>query len=174
MEIGNELLFLGLQHGLGTPFGFHGNLVAAQRCLRLLEICFPAGLLCRETLFIGDGRLHLLLGGRLSREERLFASTLFLGSHNVRLNGADPCLGGDDLRFGLIDSRKCSLDARVLQLPLPPVVLNGRFGGFYRRARQRHLRLVVVILKFDQEIPGMHALKSRKLSHCGQCPPPLC
>jgi hypothetical protein len=50
-----------------------------------------------------------------------------------------------------------------LQLALPAIVFDGRFGGFNRRGSLRNLCLIVIILKLDQEIARVHALIVRHL-----------
>src|SRR5215469_17229760 len=76
----------------------------------------------------------------------------------IRLHGIDSRFGSGDLCLGLINSRERPLNPRVLQFALPAIVFNGCFGGFYRRGSLRKLCLIIVVLKFDQDIAGVHAL----------------
>ncbi len=60
--------------------------------------------------------------------------------------------------MGLIDSRECSLDLRILKLALAPIIFYRGFRCLYRRACLRYLRLVVVVFEFNNQVSLMHLL----------------
>ena len=53
---------------------------------------------------------------------------------------------------------ECPVDFGLLQLFLAAVILDGRFCRCYRRIRLGNLRLVIVVLQFDQQVPFVHLL----------------
>ena len=65
---------------------------------------------------------------------------------------------GRYLRSGLVDSRQSSLNTGVLKLALAKVVFDGCPRGFHGGACLCHFRLIVVVLKLNEEIAFVHLL----------------
>ena len=158
MKVGDELPFLRLEYIFRAAFGFHRNLVAFQRGLRLFEVRLAARELRREPLLIRDCSFDLLLRGGLRCEKPFLARPFRLRPRHVCLTRGDSGLRRGDLRVREIDSGRRFLNLRVLQVALPAVVFDRRFRRLNRRSRLRNLRVVVVVFELDQQIARLHFL----------------
>ena len=155
VEIGDELRILRLEHRFAAAFGFDANFVAAQRSLGFRQIRFAARSLRRKTLLVRNGLFHVLLRGGVRCQQRFLPGTLGAGAHNVSVHRVDSRLGGDYLRLGLIDSCERLIDARILQIALFAIVLDGRFRGFHRGGGLGELGLVVIVLEIDEQVQDL-------------------
>jgi hypothetical protein len=63
-----------------------------------------------------------------------------------------------NLSFSLVDSSKRLIDASVFELTLAKVVLDGSPGGLDSRIRLGNLRLIIVVLKFNDEVSLVYLL----------------
>jgi len=68
-------------------------------------------------------------------------------------SGSDMSLGSVDSGSGLLNPGQRPIDLRCLQLLLALVVFDGCSGGLYGRARLGYLRLIIVILQLDEQVP---------------------
>ena len=79
-------------------------------------------------------------------------------ARHIRLHRLLSRLRGCDLRVGLVDSREGTFNLCILKVALPSIVFESGFCGFNTRSRLRHLRLVIVIVKLNQDVALVNLL----------------
>src|ERR1700733_6029783 len=163
VKIGLKLGLLGFENGFAASLGLGSEFTATQRGLRLIEIGVTAGKLGGEASFGGDSGLEALLGRRVSLIKPFLAFTFRASANQLSLHGCLASLGGCNLCLCLIDAGQCFRDARILQLALAKIFLNAGTRRLNCRFGLIHLRLIVIMLQFDQEIAPMHLLVVRPL-----------
>ncbi len=94
----------------------------------------------------------------MSLIEALLPLSLRASTYQFSFNSILAGLRRHNLGFSLIDSGKRPINACILKLTLAKVILDGSFGRLYGRIRLGNLRLIVVVLKFNQEISLVYLL----------------
>ena len=141
-----------------TPFRFNSQLTAAQPGSGRGQVGVAAGELSCELLFISNRSFKFLLSCCVSLIEVLLPLSLRAGTYQLSFNSVLAGLRCRNLGFSLVDSSKRLIDASVLQLALAKVVLDGSPGGLYGRIRLGNLRLIIVVLQFNDEVPFVYLL----------------
>ena len=76
----------------------------------------------------------------------------------MRFNSILAGLRGNNLSFSLVDSGKRPIDASVFELTLAKVVLDGSPCRLHSRIRLGNLRLIIAVLKFNDEVSLVYLL----------------
>src|SRR5580692_5158483 len=158
VKIGLKLGLLGFENDFAASLGLSSEFTTTQHGLRLIEIGVTAGKLGGEASFGGDSGLEVLLGRRVSLIKPFLAFTFRASANQLSLHGCLASLGGCNLCLCLIDAGQCFRDARILQLALAKIFLNAGTRRLNCRFGLIHLRLIVIMLQFDQEIALMDLL----------------
>src|SRR5580692_5492448 len=151
-QISLKLRLLRFEDDFAASLGLGSEFTTTQHGLRLIEIGVTAGKLGGEVSFGGDGGLEVLLGRRVSLIKPFLAFTFRASANQLSLHGCLASLGGCNLCLCLIDAGQCFRDARILQLALAKIFLNAGTRRLNCRFGLIHLRLIVIMLQFDQEI----------------------
>src|SRR4029077_9319519 len=141
-----------------ASLGFGGDFTTTQHGLRLIEVGIAAGKLSGEVSFGGDSGLEVLLSRRVSLIKRFLALTFRACSNQLSLYGFLASLGGCNLRLCLINTRQRFRYARILQLALPKILLDAGACSLNCRFGLIHLRPIVIVLQFDQEVALVNLL----------------
>jgi hypothetical protein len=91
-------------------------------------------------------------------KEVLLPLSLRASTYPLSFNSVLAGLCRHNLGFSLIDSGKRSINASVFELTLAKVVLDGSLGRLHGRIRLGNLRLIIIVLKFNDEISLMYLL----------------
>src|ERR1700733_3038187 len=163
VKIGLKLRLLGFENDFAASLGLGSEFTTTQHGLRLIEISVTAGKLGGEVSFGGDSGLEVLFGRRVSLIKPFLAFTFETSANQLSLHGILASLGGCNLCLCLIDACQRFRDARILQLALAKIFHNAGTRRLNCRFGLIHLRMIVIILQFDQEIAPMHLLVVRPL-----------
>ena len=82
-------------------------------------------------------------------DQRLLACTLGAGAGYICLNCFLACLRRRNLHRGLVDSRRRPVDARIQELALVAIALE---GGFNSRLRLRDQRKVIAAVQLNEQV----------------------
>src|SRR4029077_7559067 len=146
-----------------ASLGFGGDFTTTQHGLRLVEVGIAAGKLSGEVSFGGDSGLEVLLSRRVSLIKPFLALTFRACSNQLSLYGFLASLGGCNLRVCLINPRQRFGDARILQQAWAKMLLDAGACSLNCRFGLIHLRPVVIVLQFDQEVALVDLLVVRSI-----------
>src|ERR1700733_231069 len=105
-----------------------------------------------------------MLGRRGSLIKPFLAFTFGTSANQLSLYSFLASLGGCNLGLCLIDARERFRDTRILQLALAKILLNAGTRRLNCRFGLTHLRLIVIVLQFDEEIALMYLLVIRHVN----------
>ena len=152
---------LRFENDFAASLGLGREFTTTQHGLRLIEIGVTAGKLSGEMSLSGDSGLETLLGRGVTLIKPFLPLTLRERSNQLCLHSFLARLGGCDLCLCLIDARERFRDTRILQLALAKILLNAGTPRLNCGFGLIHLRPVVIILQFDEEIALVYLLVVR-------------